>query len=339
MTGGKVLVHPLPHPLDWNKETEGLGLEQNLELHLDQSRESLKSDDLLDKDPVVNHLAFTTAGSVGLDLTTSNNQNKDSITGKNSDGSIPAGTTSPTTTLSTRKTYSLARARAPSPPHVITGFCSISKTPIKPSGEPSPQDFLGEADLPYPLPSTLHDRQTRQRKRAEQLRQLKIREDCEAEEKNNNSNRRRVFPSFRSPAWHQQRLSLNQHLKRCPSSPARGSSSVNNLHLVNRHSTCNIGQGSKEKALLSELATLPSPPPRRRVVFDLENIQVFEYDVSGDDWSPSSGPSSPTMPPASTNGRDSYVRYVPPSDCSSSGSSDEDSPSPRVPIRDLKSKA
>ncbi|KAF9123071.1 hypothetical protein BGW39_009297 [Mortierella sp. 14UC] len=143
--------------------------------------------------------------------------------------------------------------------------------------------------------------------------------------------------SSRSSAWHQQRLSLNQHLKRSPSSPTRGSSSANNLHLLNRHSTYNIGQGSKEKAMLSALATLPSPPPRRRVVFDLDNIQVFEYDVSGDDWSPSSGPSSPTIPPASTNGRDSYVRYVPPLDCSS-GSSDEESSSPRVPTRDLKSK-
>ncbi|KAK3847109.1 MAG: hypothetical protein J3R72DRAFT_185781, partial [Linnemannia gamsii] len=382
-----------------------------------QSRESLMSDDLLDKDPVVDHLGLTPAGSAGLDLAPTNNQNKGSSIATNSNSSIPAaaGTTTTrttSTTPSTRKTYSLARARAPSPPLVITGFCSISKTPIKSSGEPSPQDFLGEADLPYPLPSTLHDRQTRQRKRAEQLRQLKLREECEAQEKNNSINRRKiirrrgasfstgmVYPplsstslafsppssstsrtsssnstpsspalfsdsprmnrqqqqhqqhqqqkpsttSFRSAAWHQQRLSLSQHLKRSPSSPTRGSSSVNNLHLLNRHSTCNIGQGSKEKAaMLSVLASLPSPPPRRRVVFDLENIQVFEYDISGDDWSPSSGPSSPTIPPASTNGRDSYVRYVPPSDCSSSGSSsdEEASPRPRVPLtRDLKSKA
>ncbi|KAF8926517.1 hypothetical protein BGZ47_002680 [Haplosporangium gracile] len=383
-----------------------------------QSRDKLsKSDDLLlDKDPVVDHLAFSPAGSAGLDLN-NNNQSKDSIgngscNGMNG-GSTSAGTATVSRTPSTRKTYSLAKARAPRP-CVITGFCSISKTPIKPSGEPSPQDFLGEADLPYPLPSTLHDRQTRQRKRAEQLRQLKIREECEAQEKSNsinNNNRRRVIrrrgnsfsagmiyspastsastsasqlalslpssssnstpnspamlshsprmqssqqhqsstTSFRSAAWHQQRLSLNQHLKRFPSSPIRGSSSVNNSHLLNRYSTSNIGQGSKDKlAMLSGLSSTPPPPPRRRVVFDLENIQVFEYDVSGgDDWSSSSdsSPSSPTMPPASTNGRDSYVRYCPSLDCSSSsGSSDEESSSPcpaRVPTpaRDLKSKA
>ncbi|KAG0283402.1 hypothetical protein BGZ96_012229 [Linnemannia gamsii] len=418
MTGGKTLVlpplllhrHRHRYPLDWNREREAeeLGLEQHLELELDQpqSRDKLnKCDNLLpDKDPVVDHLAFTPAGSAGLDLTSTNNHlNKDSI-GIGSiggmDRSTPAGASKPTAPPSTRKTYSLARTRAPSPPHVITGFCSISKTPIKPSGEPSPQDFLGEADLPYPLPSTLHDRQTRQRKRAEQLRQLKIREECEAQEKSNtNFNRRRVIrrrgnsfsagmmyspastsssslalslpspssnsifnspalfsdspsmPSYhqrhsqqstascRSAAWHQQRLSLNQHLKRSPSSPIHGSSIVNNLHLVNRHSTCNIGQGSKDK--LAKLSELSTPPPRRRVAFDLVNIQVFEYDVSGDDWSPSSGPSSPTIPPASTNGRDSYVRYCPPSDCSSSGSSDEESPTPRIstPTRDLKSRA
>ncbi|KAH7032277.1 hypothetical protein BKA57DRAFT_510862 [Linnemannia elongata] len=383
-----------------------------------QSRDKLnKSDDLsLGKDPVVDHLALTPAGSAALDLNNDDNQNKNYNSSYGSsggmNGSTPAGTVK--TTPSTRKTYSLARARVPPPPCVITGFCSISKTPIKPSGEPSPQDFLGEADLPYPLPSTLHDRQTRQRKRAEQLRQLKIREECEAQEKTDyiNNNRRRAIrrrvnsysagmmyspasssastsltphhslspPSsssnsssltpnspavfsdsprmhsqsqqssttcFRSPAWHQQRLSLNQHLKRSPSSPTRGSISANNLHLLNRHSTCNIGQSSKDKlAMLSELST-PLSRPRRKVAFDLENIQVFEYDISGgDDWSPlsDSGPSSPTVPPASTNGRDSYVRYCPPSDCSSSssGSSDEES-SPRpprvpTPTRDLKSK-
>lgn len=387
-----------------------------------QSRDKLnKSDDLfLDKDPVVDHLALTPAGSAALNLNNNDNQNKDNSSNNGPSGGMngpyPAGTVK--TAPSTRKTYSLARTRVPPPPCVITGFCSISKTPIKPSGEPSPQDFLGEADLPYPLPSTLHDRQTRQRKRAEQLRQLKIREECEAQEKTDsmNNNRRRAirrrvnsysagmmyspasssassastsstsqhalspppsssinsnstpnspamfsdFPRmdsqsqqssaacFRSAAWHQQPFSLNQHLKRSPSSPARGSSSANNLHLLNRHSTCNIGQSSKDKlAMLSELSTPPSRP-RRKVAFDLENIQVFEYDVSGgDDWSPSSesGPSSPTMPPASTNGRDSYVRYCPPSDCSSSsGSSDEESSSPRpprvpTPTRDLKSKA
>ncbi|KAF9537959.1 hypothetical protein EC957_007418 [Mortierella hygrophila] len=428
MTGGKVRArHPLLHPqLDWNwikeaKEREEWGLEQHrLELDLDQpqSRDKLnKSDDLLlDKDPVVDHLALTPAGSAALDL----NQNKGSSINNGSSGRMNSSTSAGTmkTTPSTRKTYSLARTRAPSPPCVITGFCSISKSPIKPSGEPSPQDFLGEADLPYPLPSTLHDRQTRQRKRAEQLRQLKIREECEAKEKTDsiNNNRRRAIrrrvnsysagmmyspastsassastssttqhalsppssssscisstpnspamfsdsprmhsqsePSsttcFRSVAWHQQRLSLNQHLKRSPSSPTRGSSSANNIHLLNRHSTSNIGQPSKDKlAILSELSTPPSRP-RRKVAFDLENIQVFEYDVSGgDDWSPSSesGPSSSTIPPASTNGRDSYVRYCPPSDCSSSsGSSDEESSSPSppralTPTRDLKSKA
>ncbi|KAF9082760.1 hypothetical protein BGX23_012100 [Mortierella sp. AD031] len=396
MIGGKVLVHP-QHPLhlqclDWNKEgKEGLGLEQQhleLEPDLDRSRESLKSDDLLDKDPVVDHLAL--ALNTNNNIGDNSNQNISVITPLHGNGNI--NSTPATASTSTRKSYSLARARAPSPPCVVTGFCSISKTPIKSSGEPSPQDFLGEADLPYPLPSTLHDRQTRQRKRAEQLRQLKIREECEARENNNTNNRRKGIrrrgasfsagmmyspatslglsspsssstnsnstpsspalfsdsprmqstSSFRSSAWHHHRLSLNQHLQRSPSSPIRGSSSVNNLHLPNRYSTSNIGQLTKDKAIGSLSAPAPAPalpPPRRRVVFDLENIQVFEYDVSGDDWSPSSGPSSPTLPPASTNGRDSYVRYCPPSDCSSSGSSDEETTSPRMPVRNIKSKA
>ncbi|KAF9918919.1 hypothetical protein BX616_004191 [Lobosporangium transversale] len=86
------------------------------------------------------------------------------------------------TNTSTTQAHFLNRPRNPSPPPVLTGFCSLSKNTIKSSGEPSPQDYLGETDLPYPMPSTLQERQARQRKRAEQLRQLKIREEREARE-------------------------------------------------------------------------------------------------------------------------------------------------------------
>ncbi|KAF9405758.1 hypothetical protein BGZ94_003387 [Podila epigama] len=92
------------------------------------------------------------------------------------------------------------RARFPSPPPALTGIstttykdldsASVSTGTGFGSCEASPQDFLGEADLPYPLPSTLQERQARQRKRAEQLKQLKIREEREARENGRRIRRR-----------------------------------------------------------------------------------------------------------------------------------------------------
>ncbi|KAG0223057.1 hypothetical protein BGW42_006153 [Actinomortierella wolfii] len=64
---------------------------------------------------------------------------------------------------------------------------------------PAQQDFLIEADLPYPTPATLQERQVRQRKRAEQLRQLKIREEREARDRRRSISLRRRNSTVSSP--------------------------------------------------------------------------------------------------------------------------------------------
>ncbi|GJJ71119.1 hypothetical protein EMPS_03469 [Entomortierella parvispora] len=203
------------------------------------------------------------------------------------------------------------RTRAPSPPSVITGFCSISsKGTSASSGEPSPQDFLGEADLPYPLPSTLQERQARQRKRAEQLRQLKLREEREAREswrrirrrgasftagippsndnnnKNSTSNSAKGRPTslLMSSSWSSNNqpqpiaaaAGTNHHLKRSPSTPVakRGNAA------------------SAEKT------------SRRCVGFDLKRTKVFEYDAH--EWSPCSTASTPASRQERDNGGEYY---------------------------------
>ncbi|KAF9160583.1 hypothetical protein BGX21_003967 [Mortierella sp. AD011] len=178
--------------------------------------------------------------------------------------------------------------RAPSPQPIQTGFCSIksinsnnsnnsnNNNYIKPGGEPSPQDFLGEADLPYPLPSTLQERQARQRKRAEQLRQLKIREECERE------NRRPMI------------------LRRGNSFTAGMSSSLPTLV---EESDSRPQPKTFVKRPISQLRRSPSSPAKTsignniamktcRVKFDLSKNETFEYEV-GEEWTSGSRPPSP----------------------------------------------
>ncbi|KAF9573625.1 hypothetical protein EC968_008262 [Mortierella alpina] len=197
------------------------------------------------------------------------------------------------------RTYFHTRTRSSSPPPVATGFCSIS-SPVKGNEEePSPQDFLGEADLPYPLPSTLQERQTRQRKRAEQLRQLKIREECEARENRRRSRRRGVSFSAYAPtspgsprSLFSQSLPAGAQPVSCPplmrsvsgsfSSSSRTGSNRQKDRLQRSLSSSNKvdavvggGRGHVRK-------------PRRCVGFDLKTTKVFEYEV-GDECSPCTG--------------------------------------------------
>ncbi|KAG0002212.1 hypothetical protein BGZ65_002828, partial [Modicella reniformis] len=152
-----------------------------------------------------------------------------------------------------------------------TRFCSISGDP------PSPQDFFGEADLPYPLPSTLQERQARQQKRAEQLRQLKIREEREAPE-----NRRRVrrrgasfsagmYSDFATP-----QSSPTPSLSNPPLSLSRSLSSVSPSTWLGQNRSLVKGNITSRRS-------------RRCVGFDLRKTKVIEYAVE----EPCSRPCSP----------------------------------------------
>ncbi|KAF9101256.1 hypothetical protein BGX27_011552 [Mortierella sp. AM989] len=175
------------------------------------------------------------------------------------------------------------RSRPSSPSPIQTGFCSISNNHIKPGGEPSPQDFLGEADLPFPLPSTLQERQARQRKRAEQLRQLKIHEEREARENKCQVRRRgasfcegmptstlQTLPSTSETEAHSRSQSIPG-----PSGP--GSQLTRSVSLLSKAS-------GESKTLVKK--------PRRNVMFDLERNEFFEYEL-GEELSPGSRPASP----------------------------------------------
>ncbi|KAF9290891.1 hypothetical protein BGZ68_005807 [Mortierella alpina] len=191
------------------------------------------------------------------------------------------------------------RTRSSSPPPVATGYCSIS-SPVKGSEEePSPQDFLGEADLPYPLPSTLQERQTRQRKRAEQLRQLKIREECEARESRRRARRRGVSFSAYTPAPSgSPRSSFSQSLPAGAQSPlgsplmrsASGSFSTPLRIGSNRQKDRlqrSLSSSNKVDVVLST-GRSSARKPKRCVGFDLKTTKVFEYEV-GEECSPCSG--------------------------------------------------
>ncbi|KAF9951716.1 hypothetical protein BGZ70_000884 [Mortierella alpina] len=199
------------------------------------------------------------------------------------------------------RTYFHTRTRSSSPPPVATGFCSISN-PVKGSEEePSPQDFLGEADLPYPLPSTLQDRQTRQRKRAEQLRQLKIREECEARENRRRARRRGVsFSAFtptpsgsaRSsfsqslPAGAAQLAALGPPLMRSVSGSFSTASRIGSYRQKDRLQRSLSSSNKVDVVLGSGRAN--ARKPKRCVGFDLKTTKVFEYEV-GEEGSPCTG--------------------------------------------------
>ncbi|KAF9990262.1 hypothetical protein BGZ75_002896 [Mortierella antarctica] len=198
------------------------------------------------------------------------------------------------------RTYFHTRTRSSSPPPVATaGFCSIS-SPVKGrEEEPSPQDFLGEADLPYPLPSTLQERLTRQRKRAEQLRQLKIREECEARENRRRARRRGVSFSAYTPAPSSSpRSSFSQSLP-AGVQPASGAPLMRSVS--GSFSTPSRIGGYRQKDRLqrslsssNKVDVLVSSgrgntrKPRRCVGFDLKTTKVFEYEV-GEECSPCTG--------------------------------------------------
>ncbi|KAG0350372.1 hypothetical protein BGZ54_003872 [Gamsiella multidivaricata] len=203
--------------------------------------------------------------------------------------------------VSKPKAFFQPKTREPSPPPVLTGFCSIKDLgPIKASGEPSPQDFLGEADLPYPLPTSLQERQTRQRKRAEQLRQLKIREEGEARENWRRVRRRRASftggigmhsslssspMSTVSPAVMGASLPTRSLSMSLSSSPSF-SRSLSRLPLVSLSSPLSTKTNSHPR-LGNQLKRCPSSPvksatarkPRRCVGFDLRRTKVFEYEA------------------------------------------------------------
>ncbi|KAG0082590.1 hypothetical protein BGZ93_002355 [Podila epicladia] len=176
------------------------------------------------------------------------------------------------------------RPRFPAPPPALTGFSAISKSIASATSttcEPSPQDFLGEADLPYPLPSTLQERQARQRKRAEQLKQLQIREEREARLSENRRRMRRrgasfstgvsttpppapttsrpASMSFVTPCISRPTPSPPNQIRRSPSSPIKKS----------------LGSGRSKNC----------------VGFDLRRTKVFEYDAS-EELDKSSSPQS-----------------------------------------------
>ncbi|KAF9194688.1 hypothetical protein BGZ49_003144 [Haplosporangium sp. Z 27] len=183
--------------------------------------------------------------------------------------------------------------RTPSPQPIQTGFCSISNKPVNQDGESSLQDFLGEADLPFPLPSTLQERQARQRKRAEQLRRLQAREEREARQS------RRRGSSFCAGMPHPT-LSLESLASLSLSPP---STTVSTPPITVPTTTATIkaptptrpGLVSRSNSIL--LASLPSQAKystpltkceetkssdkklERHVGFDLTRTSVFEYEV------------------------------------------------------------
>ncbi|CAO3571927.1 unnamed protein product [Mortierella alpina] len=197
------------------------------------------------------------------------------------------------------RTYFHTRTRSSSPPPVATGFCSISNPVRGSEEEPSPQDFLGEADLPYPLPSTLQERQTRQRKRAEQLRQLKIREECEARENRRRARRRGVsFSAFTPTPSGSPRFSFSQSLPAGAqlalgpplmrsvsgsfSTPSRFGS-----HRQKDRLQRSLSSSNKVDVVLSS-GRANARKPKRCVGFDLKTTKVFEYEV-GEECSPCTG--------------------------------------------------
>ncbi|KAG0049771.1 hypothetical protein BGZ83_005419 [Gryganskiella cystojenkinii] len=248
----------------------------------------------------------------------------------------------PNTTLSNRTT------RTPSPPSVNTGFCSIScragsgsgsinSACSMTSGEPSPQDFLGEADLPYPLPSTLQERQARQRKRAEQLRQLKLREEREEARENWRRIRRRGASFTAGVSCSSISGSSSSSLSSSPSAIGGFSASSNSRPLSlslssssswvnnNASSPCRKALGTAatggagmalsldRKGEQNHLKRSPSSPTkgnassakaRRCVRFDLKRTKVFEYDVH--EWTPCSTASTPASSSSTPESKDYF---------------------------------
>ena len=213
------------------------------------------------------------------------------------------------------------RTRAHSPPSVITGFCSISSQRSgSSSGEPSPQDFLGEADLPYPLPSTLQERQARHHKRAEQLRQLKLREEREARETWRRTRRRGASFTAGIPPCNDNNINVNigsnSNGSSCPQEGAKGrplSLLLSSSWSSNNHHQPIAGAAGAET---NHLKRSPSSPVskgrnaastektgRRSVGFDLKRTKIIEYDAY--EWSPCTVVSSP----ASRQERDSGGGY------------------------------
>ncbi|KAG0335302.1 hypothetical protein BG004_008500 [Podila humilis] len=249
---------------------------------------------------------------------------------------------------------SFYRARFPAPPPSLTSVhsnnnnnvksfskCSAQPPPPTMSSahyecEPSPQDFLGEADLPYPLPSTLQERQARQRKRAEQLKQLEIREEREAREMNwrrlfrrrgasfsagislssstTNSSppaapttSRPASMSFMSPrppmcpsGGSCGPMSPSRGLiKRCPSSPAKKSGGLIDLSLNNAGMNDSSSSNNNNS---NNSATTNSRRSKNCVGFDMRRTKVFEYDANAEldkSLSLSSSSSSSSSPPSS----------------------------------------
>lgn len=180
------------------------------------------------------------------------------------------------------------RPRFPAPPPALTGFSAItpksivSATPT--SCEPSPQDFLGEADLPYPLPSTLQERQARQRKRAEQLKQLQIREEREARISENRRRMRRRGASF----------STGMSLTTPPPAPTTSrpaSMSFVTPLCINRSTPSPPNQVKRSPSSPAKKSGLGSGRPKNCVGFDLRRTKVFEYDAS-EELDKSSSPQS-----------------------------------------------
>ncbi|KAI9241499.1 MAG: hypothetical protein BYD32DRAFT_49935 [Podila humilis] len=166
------------------------------------------------------------------------------------------------------------RPRFPAPPPALTGFSAITSKSISSAtstSEPSPQDFLGEADLPYPLPSTLQERQARQRKRAEQLKQLQIREEREARLSENRRRMRRRGASFSAG------MSLTTPPAAAPTASRPASMSFVTPLCINRSSPSLLKRSPSSPAKKSGLG---SGRPKNCVGFDLRRTKVFEYDAS-----------------------------------------------------------
>ncbi|KAF9302723.1 hypothetical protein BGZ74_004936 [Mortierella antarctica] len=177
------------------------------------------------------------------------------------------------------------RPRFPAPPPALTGFSAISKsiasaTPT--SCEPSPQDFLGEADLPYPLPSTLQERQARQRKRAEQLKQLQIREEREARLSENRRRMRRRGASFSA--------GVSTTPPPAPTTSRPASMSIV-TPCINRLTPSPPNQIRRSPSSPAKKSGLGSGRPKNCVGFDLHRTKVFEYDAS-EELDKSSSPQS-----------------------------------------------
>ncbi|KAG0029931.1 hypothetical protein BGZ81_003273 [Podila clonocystis] len=167
------------------------------------------------------------------------------------------------------------RPRFPAPPPALTGFSAITSKSIvsaTPTSEPSPQDFLGEADLPYPLPSTLQERQARQRKRAEQLKQLQIREEREARLSENRRRMRSRGASF----------SAGMSLTTPPPAPTTSRPASMSLvtPCISRLTPSPPNQIKRSPSSPAKKSGLGSGRPKNCVGFDLRRTKVFEYDAS-----------------------------------------------------------